>query len=208
MSAADEAERRRLADEADRRAWSRRPDPPATGPLTVVGVTVNGTPNDVQVVSIQGGPTSGSFTLAGRSIPFNATAAQVQTQLVAVYGSGNVVVSGVAGGPWTVTFGGTLLHQLVATMAAGVGTLAGGTPPLSVRVLHVQRGEPDYPTAPNAVYRFRHAIVGGTEATGAAGVVSSVNGPYDYAYNLGSAVPPVGTNLRFTRVLSRWIFRY
>jgi hypothetical protein len=51
----------------------------------------------------------GTFTLAvggvaTAAITLNAAAADVQTALEAVVGSGNVAVSGSAGGPWTVTF--------------------------------------------------------------------------------------------------------
>jgi hypothetical protein len=52
---------------------------------------------------------AGTFALAvadgvTAAIAFNAAAADVQTALEAVVGSGNVVVSGSAGGPWTVSF--------------------------------------------------------------------------------------------------------
>ena len=52
---------------------------------------------------------AGTFTLAlaggvTAAIAFNAAAADVQTALEAVVGSGNVAVSGSAGGPWTVSF--------------------------------------------------------------------------------------------------------
>jgi hypothetical protein len=40
-------------------------------------------------------------------IPFNATAAQVQSAIEAVVGAGNVAVSGAAGGPWTIDYIGT-----------------------------------------------------------------------------------------------------
>ena len=52
---------------------------------------------------------AGTFTLAlcggvTGDIAYNAAAADVQTALEAVVGSGNVAVSGSAGGPWTVSF--------------------------------------------------------------------------------------------------------
>jgi hypothetical protein len=52
---------------------------------------------------------AGTFTLAvgggvTAAIALNAAAATVQTALEAVVGSGNVAVSGDAGGPWTVSF--------------------------------------------------------------------------------------------------------
>ena len=65
--------------------------------------------------------TAGTFKLGvGESetdaISFDAAAAAVQTGLEAVVGEGNVVVSGNAGGPWTVDFAGALRWQLIAAM--------------------------------------------------------------------------------------------
>jgi hypothetical protein len=60
-----------------------------------------------QMVTVAG--SAGTFTLAlygvaTAAIALNAVAADVQTALEAVVGSGNVAVSGSAGGPWTVSF--------------------------------------------------------------------------------------------------------
>jgi hypothetical protein len=60
-----------------------------------------------QTVTVAG--SAGTFTLAlcggvTAAIALNAAAADVQTALEAVVGSGNVAVSGSAGGPWTVSF--------------------------------------------------------------------------------------------------------
>jgi hypothetical protein len=87
--------------------------------------------SEVQEVRLRGAPTGGTFVLSYTSptnttastapIPFNATAAQVQTALegLAAIGTGNVAVSvapggnpggeaGVAGGPWRIEFTGAL----------------------------------------------------------------------------------------------------
>jgi len=66
----------------------------------------------VQVVSISGKAT-GTFTLTSGSsttvaIDAAASAATVQAALDTILGSGNSVVTGAPGGPWTVTFAGTL----------------------------------------------------------------------------------------------------
>lgn len=52
------------------------------------------------------------------NIAFDAVAADVQAALEAVVGEDNVVVSGDAGGPWTVDFAGALRWQLIAAMTA------------------------------------------------------------------------------------------
>lgn len=66
---------------------------------------------------------AGTFKLAFQeaataAIASNAAAADVQTALEAVIGSGNVIVSGEAGGPWTVNFAGSLRWQFVAALTA------------------------------------------------------------------------------------------
>lgn len=65
-----------------------------------------------QLVSVSGGG-SGTFTLTfsastTSAIASGASAAVVQTALDAILGAGNSVVAGAPGGPWTVTFAGTL----------------------------------------------------------------------------------------------------
>lgn len=120
--------------------------------ITSMAVAVTNT-NDVQTVTINGGPTGGTFTLAftdntgtvqttapitaGVSLP---TAATVQTALLALsnIGSNNVAVTGSAGGPFTVTFqqslGATLLPILGHT-----DSLTGGAAP-NVSIAHTTPG--------------------------------------------------------------------
>lgn len=105
------------------------------GPYTVT--------NEVQVLTVGGsGLTSFTVTFGGQTtaaIPAAATAAQVQSALEALstIGAGNVVVTGNAGGPWTITFVGALAGvdqaQVTTTPTGGTGTVtpstttAGGT---------------------------------------------------------------------------------
>lgn len=92
--------------------------------------------NGVQTVTVTGAPTGGTFTLTlggqtSAPLPFNATAAQVQTALQALVGgflgapASNPFLITVAGtGPYTVTFGGP------AQYITGNGkNLTGGTNP-------------------------------------------------------------------------------
>ncbi len=95
--------------------------------------------NEVQTVTISGSPTGGTFTLtyAGQTtagIAYNAAATAVQSALAALstVGTGNVAVTGSAGGPYTVTFQGALAHTNVAAMTASAASLTGGSPSIAV----------------------------------------------------------------------------
>lgn len=100
-----------------------------------------GRTNEIQTVTITGGPTGGTFTLTydgavTAAIAFNATAAAVQAALEGLpnIGRGDVLVTGAAGGPYSVTFTGALAGTDVAAMVA-TGTLTGGvTPAVAVTV--------------------------------------------------------------------------
>jgi hypothetical protein len=91
--------------------------------------------NEVQTVTITGTPTGGSFILDFNGAPtgdiaYNAAASAVQTALqgLSTVGAGNVTVSGSAGGPYTVTFAGSLAAAQVPQMVAA-SNLTGGTSP-------------------------------------------------------------------------------
>jgi hypothetical protein len=91
--------------------------------------------NEVQTLTVTGGPTGGTFTItwSGQTtaaLAYNATAAQVQAALVALsnIAVGDVVVTGNAGGPWTLTWGGSQLGEDVAAPTT-TETFTGGTTP-------------------------------------------------------------------------------
>lgn len=95
-----------------------------------------GRTNEVQLATITGGPTGGTFTLSFEgsttaAIAFNATAATVRAALEALpaVSPGDVTVTGSAGGPYTVTFLNNLAGTDVATMTASGASLTGGTAP-------------------------------------------------------------------------------
>jgi hypothetical protein len=92
----------------------------------------------VQTLTVTGTPTGGGFTLSfgGQttgSIPFNATAAAVQTALTALgsIGAGNVVCAGgpLPGTAVTVTFAGSLAVGPRPLIAVAANTLTGGSSP-------------------------------------------------------------------------------
>ncbi len=94
--------------------------------------------DEVQTVTVSGSPTGGTFKLSfgeqeTATIAYNAAAATVQTALRALanIGSTGVTVTGSAGGPYTVTFVGTLAGENVPLilLAPGSNALTGGTSP-------------------------------------------------------------------------------
>jgi hypothetical protein len=99
-----------------------------------------GQASEVQTATITGVPTGGTFTLTfggetTAGIAFNATAAAIQAALEALpsLSAGDVTVTGSAGGPYTVTFGGRLAGQNVAAMtASGSGFTGGSTPGVTI----------------------------------------------------------------------------
>lgn len=91
--------------------------------------------DEVQTVTVTGAPTGGTFTLtySGQTtiaVACDASAAAVQNALVALsnVGSTDVLVTGPAGGPYAVTFGGELAATDVPQMTAAAA-LTGGTSP-------------------------------------------------------------------------------
>lgn len=120
--------------------------PPVSSRFTIVGadetyeVTEVDT-NERQTVTVDA--TSGNFTLtyAGQTtanIDEGATAAAVQSALEALsnIAVGDVLVTGSAGGPWTVEFRGTLAGTNVAEMTATDVDLMGGGDTVAVATAH------------------------------------------------------------------------
>jgi len=88
--------------------------------------------NRVQVATITGGPTGGTFTLTGNgatttAIAYNATAATVQAAVRLLEGSfTTIAVAGSAGGPYTFTLAADVAAPAPLT---ATGSLTGGTSP-------------------------------------------------------------------------------
>lgn len=99
-----------------------------------------GAASEAQTATVTGGPSGGTFTLTlngetTAAIAYNATAAAVQSALEALpsLSAGDVTVTGSAGGPFTVTFGGSLAGTNVAAMtASGAGLTGGSTPGVTI----------------------------------------------------------------------------
>ena len=87
--------------------------------------------NEVQAVTLSNA-TGGTFRLAfggyvTTPLAYNATAAQVDAALDALASVDNVTVTGNAGGPWTVTFGGSQAGLNVSRMGGDATAVTAGT---------------------------------------------------------------------------------
>jgi hypothetical protein len=97
--------------------------------------TLGGLVPEVQTATISGTPTGGTFTLTfdGRTvtaIPYNTTAAALQTLIDAVFGEGHITAGGgpAPGTPLTLTFGGRYSGINVG-LATSTAAFTGGTTP-------------------------------------------------------------------------------
>lgn len=64
-----------------------------------------------------------------------------------------------------------------------------------------------YPTAATAFYAVFPVAAGGAEVEGGAVTLNPESIPF-YAYNIGSKVPPPGTNVLAHAVPNRWVFSW
>lgn len=94
--------------------------------------------DEVQTVTVNGSPSGGDYTvkLGGSGDPsdaitHNATAAAFETALEGStdFDPGDASVSGSAGGPYTITFGGQYSSTNVAQLELGTNSLTGGSSP-------------------------------------------------------------------------------
>lgn len=108
---------------------------PAKSAEIKVFIDYDGGTSQVNTVTITGTPTGGNFTITvngvtSGTIAYNAAAATVQSTLEAMsnIATGDVTVSGSAGGPYTLTWGGSYAGVAVTVSSSGAG-LTGGTTP-------------------------------------------------------------------------------
>ena len=78
-----------------------------------------------------------------------------------------------------------------------------GSPSLVAKTKTIQT----YPTTAQKFYACEPQTVLGKEEEGGAGTLTSGQASL-FAFNLGTAIPPVGTAVLATFVESRWVFRY
>lgn len=108
--------------------------------------------NDVQIVKLAYA-TGGTFTLTfsaqtTSALAYNVTAASVQTAFVALssVGVGNATVGGPDGGPYTITFIGSLSGAAQAAITANGGSLTGGSQTATISVVNDTSGVYDVQT--------------------------------------------------------------
>lgn len=118
-------------------------DEPAVGTLS--GLSMDSAPVDgvdeEQEWEITGSPGGGTWTatyngITSGNIAYNASAATVKTALEAMssIGAGNVDVSGSSGGPYTVTFQGTLAGKPIGALTLNHAFTGGSTPDIDATV--------------------------------------------------------------------------
>lgn len=101
----------------------------------VLGCVATAQQSAVKTITITGTPTGGTWTfsivgLTSAAIAYNAAAAAVQTEVDAIFGSGNCTVTG-GPGPgtaWVLTFGNVLANVMIKNLTVS-GTFTGGTSP-------------------------------------------------------------------------------
>lgn len=155
-------------------------------------------PSSVQTVTINGSPTGGTFTLSFNDattapIAEAAVGSAVQSALVGLstIGSGNVTVTGSAGGPYTVTFTGALAHKHVGPLTADASGLTGGTTP-TVTIAQSQVGGmtelPDVPILPGDVDVYLSDTVAGLDSGD-----NQLLRSFDSSWNFGERTKPFWT---------------
>lgn len=103
--------------------------------------------NEVQTITLTGGPTGGTFTLTfgaqtTTAIPYNATGATVQAalRLLSSVGPYGCVVTGAAGGPYVVTMAGALAYLASNPITASGASLTGPGAPYTVTIVDTTPG--------------------------------------------------------------------
>jgi phage tail sheath protein FI len=124
---------------------------------------LSGAQNEKQVISIQGA-SGGTFTLTldavtSGSIAYNATTAVVQAAIEAMsnVGTGNTTVTGQTGGPWTVTFIGTLAARPINQMTANSSLTGPGAITLTVETARNGQASPGDMAMHSAIRTLRQA---------------------------------------------------
>ena len=119
-------------------AWSMPTSVPSRS-STVLVTGYGYLADNVQQVTINGSPTGGTFTLTFNgqttsNIAWNASGLGVESALQALssVGTYNVLVTGPAGGPYLIEFGGTLGGSSQPAITANSSGLTGGTPSIAI----------------------------------------------------------------------------
>lgn len=101
-----------------------------------------------------------------------------------------------------------LLRDRQASALAATSRLASSAEEGSAAILVQTRAVDRYPTAPGAFYACSPVSIDGAETEGAAAAFLIDASRLLFVYNLGNAVPPVGSRLIAHSCGGRWVFRF
>lgn len=202
-----------------------------TGALAATNVAVitsdasslTGGVSEVQTITLINSPSAGSFTLdydgeVTAAIAYTATGATIQTELESLpkIKVGDATVSGVAGGPWTVTFAGDLIpdvsmlvavSSLTAPPASAASSVGGGGLDQSRLHAYWTMDEASGPRADSIGSRTLSDINTVTSATGLIGNAASFDGSNSEFLSVSLAEDDAlyfqGANANFSIVL--WV---
>jgi hypothetical protein len=126
--------------------------------------TVQAEANEVQTITLTGGPTGGTYTLTfgaqtTAAINWNDPASTVQTRLQALSSilSGNVLVTGPIGGPYTVEFASAKGFAAQSLITRTTNSLTGGSSPDAV----ITRAQGGFTWTTQAATTYTIQYVGG-----------------------------------------------
>jgi hypothetical protein len=154
------------------------------------------------------GATGGTYTLsyngvATAAIAYNATNSTVQSALTAIPAlTGNVTVTGSAGGPWTCTFGGGLANVQVYPLVPNAASLTGTSPTCIVATTTF--GSANHTKVSDVV--ISDVDLNGNATTGSIGLdltVAASVGTHEYVYyRKGTISNVLGNVVRGTNTLT------
>jgi hypothetical protein len=164
--------------------------------------------NTIQLITITGTPTGGSFTLTYTTegttqttigLAYNSTSAQIQEALEALtdIGTGNVLVGGADGGPYQVSFQGSLGSEAIATLTA-IASLTGGEAPAVTVVTQTSGGVGEAPPQNCTLFSVIPSGVEGTNAIQTLAMSGdATGGTFTLSYN-GQTTAAIPYNADFT----------
>lgn len=101
-----------------------------------------------------------------------------------------------------------LLRDRQEAAWAATSRLASPAEEGAVALLVQTRAVASYPTTPGAFYACSPVSIDGPETEGASAAFLTDASRLLFAYNLGGAVPPVGSKLVAHSCGGRWVFRF
>jgi hypothetical protein len=100
------------------------------------------------------------------------------------------------------------LRDRQSAASADLDRSAGGMPHGAAALIAQTTTVATYPTTAGLMYGLIAQDIDGDEVEGAACTYTATSANVLYAVNLGTAIPPNGTNVIVSAVGGRWAFRY